>query len=546
MDPGAENILENKMKIIFILGFVCVWSLSLNAQAPSENAEGVVSFLSSQNTYVKYKSTAGLLIGDTLYTSSNSQLIPALIIKNLSSSSVVCSTIGSVKFNVNDKIIAKRRLENKKAEETKPTKNESFTDAIDTNKVTEKVKLKTPFKQNISGGISISSFSNFSKTSAHKSQVINYSLAFNVNSIANSKFSFESNILFRQEDGQWSNTQKNIFNSLKIYNLGFNYEFSKNSYVFLGRKINPNMANIGVIDGLQVEKSFKNLYIGGILGSRPHYLDYGYNFNLLQYGAYIGLNLQGAKRNMQNSIAILEQTNNSKTDRRFLSFQHSSSLIKNIQMFYTLELDLYKVVNEHKQNTVTMTNTYFSLRYRPFRRLTLSGTYDSRKNIVYYETYKNYLNTLIESEARQGYGIQANLNIAKNIYIGIKGGYRFQKKDQTPTRNAYMFFTHNNLFKSQISTTLSATLLETVYLKGNVYSLRLSRGFISERMNLGLGYSYVSYNILHAELPLIQHIADVNISTEIIRKLYLSINFESDFEKSNQFHKLYLQLRKRF
>ena len=163
MDPGAENILENKMKIIFILGFVCVWSLSLNAQAPSENAEGVVSFLSSQNTYVKYKSTAGLLIGDTLYTSSNSQLIPALIIKNLSSSSVVCSTIGSVKFNVNDKIIAKRRLENKKAEETKPTKNESFTDAIDTNKVTEKVKLKTPFKQNISGGISISSFSNFSK-----------------------------------------------------------------------------------------------------------------------------------------------------------------------------------------------------------------------------------------------------------------------------------------------------------------------------------------------------------------------------------------------
>lgn len=535
------------MRFLLVINFVIIFGLNLNAQTSSENSEGAVSFLSSQNIYVKYKSTNGISIGDTLFTISNNILIPSLVVKNLSSTSIVCSPLASVKFNVNDKIIAKRRIENMKPEKSKAIKKDTLIDARDTSKVAETEKLnKKISKQKINGRVAVSNFSNFSNTPANASYVYNYSLSLNINNIGDSKFSLESNILFRQENGEWSKVQNNIFNGLKIYNLALKYELNKTSFISLGRKINPVISNIGAIDGLQAEKSFGNLFVGGFVGSRPNYLNYSFDFNLLHFGAYLGHNFQTSKSNMQNSLSVVEQTNNSKTDRRFFCFQHSSSLVKNVHLFYTLEMDFYKFLNEKKQNTLSLTNNYLSLRYQPFKKLTISGTYDSRKNIIYYETDKNYLSTLIESEIRQGFGVQANYTISKNINSGAKTGYRFQKKDSRPTKNAYAFVTYNNMFKSKISATISATMLETTYLNGNVYNIRFSRGYNSGKMNIGCGYSFVNYKIIKAELPLRQHIAEVNISTELIKKTSFSLNFETDFEKPNTFYRMYLQLRKRF
>ncbi len=533
------------MRFILVTVLVLVFGLQIKAQSAFEEVEGMVTFISSQHTYVKYASTEGIFTGDTLYSATNHQ--PILIVKNLSSTSVVCTPFPSISLKINDKIIAKRIIPTKKLQQNKAIKKDTLFSTTDTTlqNIDEKSKASTQ-KQIVNGRFGISGYSGFSNTPVHNSTVLNYGLSLNILNIADSKFSLESNILFRHEQGEWSNVQQNIFNGLKIYHLALKYDWKDHSYVSFGRSINPNISSIGAIDGLQVEKTFKNIFTGGFIGSRPDYMDYGFNFNLLQYGLYVGHVMQHPKRNMRNSIAIVEQNNHSKTDRRFLYFQHSSSFIKNVFVFYSLELDLYKVVNEQKQNTVSLTSTYLSLRYRPFKKLTLSATYDSRKNAIYYETDKLFLSSLIESEARQGLSLQGNYTIFKNLYTGARVGYRFQKKDARPAKNAYWFITHGNLFKSEISATLSATVLETIYLNGNVYAIRFSRGFLSGKMYLSGGYSFVNYKILHAELPLKQHIADVNISAEIIPKVNFSLNFESDFERQNKFYRLSFQLRKRF
>ncbi|PJA06376.1 MAG: hypothetical protein COX70_09570 [Flavobacteriales bacterium CG_4_10_14_0_2_um_filter_32_8] len=534
------------MRFLFVVGFVLIFGWSLTAQTTFENTEGVVSFLSSQSVYVKYKSTEGILMGDTLFTTINNQLTPSLVVKNLSSTSVVCTPISLTNFNLEDKIIAKRRIENKKPEKIKPINTDSITALVDTtNKSQEKLNNKTN-NELVSGRIAISSYANFSNTPAKSSYVVNYAFSLNINNINNSKFSLESNILFRQENGKWNEIKSNVFNGLKIYGLAIKYNIDKNTLILLGRKTNPKISSLGCMDGLQVEKSFHNMFAGGFVGSRPSYLNYSFNFNLFQYGAYFGHRLRTPKRNMQNSIAIIDQTNNFVTDRRFFTFQHNNSLLKNINVFYTLEADLYKVVNEQKQNVINLTNNYFSLRYQPFRRLTLSGTYDSRKNVIYYETNKDYLSTLIDTEARQGLSAQINYKISKNLFIGVKAGTRFQKNDSRETRNAYGFITYNNMFKSQLSTTFSSTRLESNYLNGAIYHLSFSRGFNEGKTNVSLGYSYVNYEVLKAELPLIQYIANLTISRALANKFYFSFNMESNFEKPNQFYRLYLQLSKRF
>ncbi len=536
------------MRILLAVSFVLLCFLSVDAQNARENVEGNVSFITSQNVYIKYSSTKGIVVGDTLFAKNNNALVPALVVYSMSSTSVVCNLLSNIKVNINDAITAKRRVENKEPEKIKPIETQNNLTA-DTSAVMNKKEQKSQNpsrKQKIYGFVSLSNYSNFSNTPYPFSYRNNVSVSFNIKNIANSKFSLETNLLYRQGNGDWTKTKGTVFNALKIYNFAVKYDITKSLFLLLGRKANPNVANIGAIDGLQVEKSFKGFYLGGFGGARPGYMDYGFNFNLLQYGAYVGYNMQTPKRNMQNSLAFVQQMNNLKTDRRFLYFQHSSSLLKNVNMFVSIEMDLYKVVNQQKQNTFNLTNLYASLRWRPVKRLTLTGSYDARTNVIYYETDKNYINTLLDMQTRQGLGFFANLTLAKYLYMGARVGYRFQNNDLRQSKNAYLFITYSNIAKSKISSTLSSTILQSSYLQGNIYNLRLSRPFVSGKMNIGLAYSYVNYKIMHAETPFIQHIAEFNFTVEIIKKLSLALNVETDIEKTNQFYRAYIQLRKRF
>lgn len=537
------------MKLSAFAGLVIIFCLSVKAQTTSNEAEGVVSYITSQNIYVRYSSTAGIKAGDTLYFRSDNKLLPALVVSSLSSTSAVCILIADKQMNVNDKVIAKRNIQPKENFLPKPVViNDSIIEK-DTTTISTKdtVTAKTPSrKQDIYGYARIYNYSNFTNTPAPISYVNGMAFSFNIKNIADSKFSLESNMLFRLKNDEWEETKSNVFNSLKIYNISVKYDVTKSLFLILGRKINPNISNIGALDGLQAQKSFKGLFVGLFAGARPDYEDYGFNFNLFQYGAYVGYDFRTVKRDMMNSLAYVEQMNDFNTDRRFLYFQHNSNLLKNVNVFVTAEMDLFKIVNEQKQNDFSLTNLYCAIRWRPVKKLSLTGTYDARNNVIYYETYKDYLSTMIEVQTRQGYGFQMNYNMAKYLSAGFRVGYRFQQKDPRPTKNAYLYITYSNIARSLISITVSSTILETSYLQGNVYNGRLSRPFNKGKMHVGCGYSYVDYKIVNDQSPFVQHIADINFTTQIYKKLSLALNTEANFEDKNQFYRLYVQLKQRF
>ena len=55
----------------------------LFGQVTSLQLAGQVTFMSSENVYVKFKSTNGIFSGDTLYITTNGNLTPVLRINNL-------------------------------------------------------------------------------------------------------------------------------------------------------------------------------------------------------------------------------------------------------------------------------------------------------------------------------------------------------------------------------------------------------------------------------------------------------------------------------
>ena len=547
--PGAiKHFYMKHLLPVFLLLFL---GLSLKGQTVFEALEGTVSFVTTQNVYVKFHSTKDISAGDTLFILKESNKIPVLIVKDLSSISCVCTRISKNQFVAGDKVLMQRKV-------VEPRKSNNtvivpliapVVATVDT--VTVKKEVPKELKRNISGRISVSAYSNFSSES-DLSQRMQYALSLNARNIGDSRLSGDAYISFSHKINEWDVVKANIYNGLKIYSLSLNYAFNKKNTIWVGRKINNRISNVGAIDGLQYETKFKSLTAGIIAGTRPDYMDYSFNSMLLQYGGYLSHDLATAKGNMQSTMAIVEQTNNGNTDRRFAYFQHSNSLLPSLYFFGSVEFDLFNKVLNTQDSTYTqdnkpnLSNVYVSLRYKVFKKLSLSLSYSTRQNIIYYETYKTIIDQLLAMASTQGYMFLANYRPTKNLAIGANAGYRFSKLDPRPSKNLYSYVTYSNVPWLNATATVSATLLETSYLSGSIYSIGLSRDLIPGKLYGGLDYRHVNYKFVNSETPLVQNMAEMSMTWRIMKKLSCSLNYEGTFEKAKNYDRIYVNLTQRF
>ena len=298
--------------------------------------------------------------------------------------------------------------------------------------------------------------------------------------------------------------------------------------------------------------------MGFIAGTRPDFYDYGFNRHLFQYGGYIFHELNTKNGMMQNTLAFVDQRNSGKTDRRFAYFQHYNSILPKLSVFGSAEIDLFKKTMMAMDSTGIQDTTYnitgkprlsslyFSLRYRFNRKIYLSLSYSARQNIIYYETYKNFIDRLLQYDTRQGYYCQLTYRPVNKLTFGTNLGYNFQKNDPVKSRNINSYLTWSQVPLIKTSATLSVILLETSYLKGKIFRIDLSRDIIPGKIYGGINYSYVKYYYTNSEYNLPQNIGELNISWRIIPKLTLSVYSENTFEKNNRYNRIYILLNNRF
>jgi hypothetical protein len=543
-----------KLLIIFLMFGILT---TVKAQEKRMEIEGTVTYLTSQNVYVKFLSAKEIKPGDEIYIRKDSILVPVISVENCSSVSCVGKAIGELKLKLGDKVIALVPKEKEsKVQETRKAEQTNTTQESTGSGVRDSVNSTPKRKQEIKGRLLFSSYSNFSSTSGGNNHRLRYTFSMDITNISESRFSFESYVSFSHKLNDWSPIRQDIFNGLKIYNLNLKYDLGKNTTVWMGRKINPNTSSLGAIDGLLVESNYKHFYWGAVAGFRPDYTDYGFNAHLLEYGGYFGHILQNTNGRMQTSVGVFEQTNSGKTDRRFAYFQHDNSLIKNVNVFFSSELDLFKLVKNplagdsiasyHSASDLILTSVYLSVNYRPFKKLSLSGSYDNRRNVIYYETFKNYVDKMLEDASRQGFQFRINYRPITFMNVGVSTSYRDRSKDLHPTKNTNGFLSYSQIPGIKVSASLSANLIQTSYINGAIYSIRFDKDFMEGKLNAGINYQYVNFLYQNSTGSLKQHIGEVELSYQVSRNFSFSVNYEGTFEKQTNYHSIYLSIIKRF
>jgi hypothetical protein len=514
------------------------------AQERQKGSEGFVSFITSGSIYVKFDNTQGIEPGDTLYIAAGEVLVPALLVVNRSSVSCLCSPVSDKIPRLGDKILSLRKV-NARSGQPVPDNPDAPEKDIGQEVISTSVK-EISGKTDFSGRLSLSSYSDFSGSQAGDNHRFRYTLSMKASDASKSRLSAESYLIFTHRANHWAEVQENLFHALKIYSLALKYQLSGSASLWAGRRINPRIANVGPVDGLQFEYGFKNMFAGLVAGFRPGYTDFGLDAQLPQYGAYIGHRHSLKRADIQSSMAFLEQKYQGKTDRRFAYFQHSGTFLNNLNLFTSFELDLYRLNGGNPENAISLTSLYLSVSYRISRKLNVSGSYDKRKNVIYYETFRNFAEEMLQQSSRQGLRFSAGYRPVNNMVFGVNAGSRFRKEDarRSNTINGYAGYTGLPWLNASLN--LSASFIRNSILNGQVYGGRLSKDFLQGKVSAMVHYRWVDFTFINSATPLRQHIGEVDFTWQIAQKLSLSVNHESTFQDGDNFQRLYLNLRKKF
>ena len=540
----AYNVIQMVItRNYFLLVVSALFVFSAFGQNNEGKISGEVTFITSKNVYVKFDSTINIRVGDILQIASNN---PCLIVTNKSSSSVVCTKINdcTVEKETIVYIVFKDKIEPVIEEETIVEDiGINYNDSIQS---VEDINSKRAYNEKIKARLSGSSYSTFSSNREDNHRLLTR-FSLNADHINYSKFSVETYLNYRKTISDTESSFQNNNNALRIFNLAVKYDIDSTLSLTLGRKINYKVSSLGAIDGLQAEKFFGNSYIGVIAGFRPDIFDFGFNSNLLQYGAYIGQLTDYENFRSQSTLGFAEQKNNGEIDRRFTYFQHSSAISKNLNIFATAELDIYNKLNDSISNKPRLTNLYASGRYRFNKNVNASLSYDSRKRIIYYKTYETDIEELLDEDiARQGVRARINIKPFKNIYSGFSYSKRFQSDNQNKSDNIYGYISYSRLPSIGGRISLTYNMNSSNYLDSDIASLRYSRSFMEDRLNADFYYRFVNYRYKSTVPDFSQNYFGTYLSYYLDRSLIISLSGEySTYNSENNF-RINTRIIKRF
>ena len=523
-------------KVIPILLLILI-SSATDAQDMDKTLIGTVTFVTSTNVYVKFDDTEAIKIGETLQLSNSD----CLRITNKSSTSVICSILNNCLIKNGD-TVSYTFISEESVDDLDDDVNEDPIPVEETTVETILSKKESLYSENIRGRISAAVYNSFSDLRENRHRLMTR-FSLNAQHINDSKFSIESYLAYRNilTDSESSYSGRtSIFN---IYNLNVRFDATPTLSVTAGRKINHKASTMGAIDGLQVEKYFGNFYVGAVGGFRPDFFDYGFNSDLLQYGGYVGIESNTKDFYSQTTVGAIQQTNNNMTDRRYIYFQHHSTIASDLNLFSSMELDIF---GNSGANT-RLTNLYLSARYRFSRAANIALSYDSRKRIIYYESFKTDIERILDDDlARQGIRARLNLRPFKTIWAGLSYSSRFQSDQQNKSDNIYGYATLSKIPKIGGRLNVSYNLNNSNYLTSNIMGIRHSRNLVKNKLNGDIYYRRARYTYENREQEYDQNYYGAVLTYRIDRSWMLSISGEMSQLDEENGYRFYTRLIKRF
>jgi hypothetical protein len=529
------------MKSLILL--LVFFSAVLSAQHDNKII-GTITYISSQNFYVRFESTNRMSIGDTIYISETGTGIG--IIQYLSSQSAACSYLTKSSVELNSQVYAFKKINNIESTSTVQEveeKEDSFTKEYYQPQCNG---TRTKDEFGISGRFSLRSFTNYSTSSSHaQNQYWRYSLSLRGKNVGFKNLDFQSSATYGYRADNWKNSG-NFWNNLRVYDFFFSYQTTAFSNIQAGRIRNQNVYSLSTFDGVLFDYAFSKFTIGTFVGSHPDWKNMGVNIKLLQYGVFLSREDSLGGITMSNNLSFANQTNSGITDRRFLYFLHHTRLT-DLSFTLSSEIDLYEVELKKAKSVFKPTNIYASALYRFDKKLSFDISYDARKTIYYFESFRSTLDSILDSRMRQAVRFGVLYQFSRTLAVGLNGGFAKQNDDLRPSFNAGASVSLTEITKLYLAFIGDFTYLQSNFLNGFAYGIKVNKNFLANDLNVGLGLRRVDYFFAqNTSDGIAQNIVNADLRWRVLKSLYFNFVYEFVNEKRVTANRLFVGFSQSF
>ena len=205
------------------------------------------------------------------------------------------------------------------------------------------------------------------------------------------------------------------------------------------------------------------------------------------------------------------------------------------------------------QSGARLTNLFVSSRYRISRKVDVFTSYDHRRRVVYYETFRNDVEVLLDDDmARQGARFRLNVRPTKTLTLGAAYSKRFQADGMNASDNISGSLNINRDPQGLGRWSVQANRNTSNYMRSDVLSFRHSRTLIPQRLNMGLYYRIVEYR--YANRPegstmasrISQRYYGADLNLDLARTLMFTVLGEMSTIADERNYRVNMSLTKRF
>jgi hypothetical protein len=347
---------------------------------------------------------------------------------------------------------------------------------------------------------------------------------------------------------RFSNSSLNEKLSNRIYTLGFEYDNENAPVNFkIGRIISTKLSGVGYFDGamLQFNASSK-LKFGVFAGAQPQWQYSDFQTTFQKYGLFTNY-IQGDFRSMrfESTLAAAGEYHNGTISREFVYIQNRLSNSSNWHIYQSMGLDINrKWRKEISGESVSISNLYVSGRYK-FSKIVSAGiSYDNRKTYLTYET-KSIAEELFDDAQRQG--LRTNLSVTFPQKIRLSGSFGLRKKEnESKTTHSYnASISKNDLLIKNLRGSLSFSGFSNLYTNGYNPSIRLTQ-YLNAGHSFGISGGGYIYSLNEGNEQRSNNWAGVDTYFYLIKKIFLTANYEYNWGDDSEGHRILAELGYRF
>jgi hypothetical protein len=175
-------------------------------------------------------------------------------------------------------------------------------------------------------------------------------------------------------------------------------------------------------------------------------------------------------------------------------------------------------------------------------------SYDSRKRILYYETFQTEIERLLDdNEARQGLRFRFNIKPSRFLFAGASYSKRFQSSTQNKSNNINAYINISKIPAIGGRFSINYNKNTSNYLDSSILSFRHSRELILNKLSADFYLRMVDYSYLNTNATTTQNYYGTNLSLSLSKSLKLNVFGEMSMtpgEKND--YRLNTSLTKRF